>query len=234
VTTAARMPRVSCFLWIVGLLVVAAGSAARGTQPADWPVTDSASSLDRERRMPAGLVPQRARPAASQAGSASVGPIPIAPPQGKPAGTDRAGARGRAGGNVASAVLGSLAIVLGVFFLVVWLARRTLPKSALNLPSDVLEILGRAPLASRHHLQLIRLGRRVLLVSVSPDSATTLAEVSDPKEVDHLAALCRQSQPESISASFRNVLQQLGTSTPRAERSEPRVRGRELGPDYPG
>jgi flagellar biogenesis protein FliO len=71
--------------------------------------------------------------------------------------------------------------------------------------------MGRSPLASRHNLQLIRLGRKLLLVSVTPDRAETLAEVTDPEEVDHLSALCRQSQPGSISTTFRQVLNQLGS-----------------------
>ncbi len=115
------------------------------------------------------------------------------------------------GGNVTGVVFSSLAIVLGLFFLVIWLARRALPKSATSLPTDVLEVLGRSPLASRHNLQLIRFGRRLLLVSVTPDNADTLAEITDPDEVNHLAGLCQQNRSESITGSFRQVLHQLGT-----------------------
>lgn len=121
-------------------------------------------------------------------------------------------------GNVTSVVFSSLAIVLGLFFVVVWLARRALPKSTMSLPSDVLEVLGRSPLANRHHLQLIRLGRRLLLVSVSPDSAETLTEITDPDEVNHLASLCQQDQPGSITGSFRQVLNQLGAQQPSRSR----------------
>jgi flagellar biogenesis protein FliO len=86
-----------------------------------------------------------------------------------------------------------------------------MPKSATALPNDVLELLGRSPLGNRHQLQLLRLGRRLLLVSVTPDSAETLAEVTDTDEVNHLTGLCRQEQTNSITNSFRQVLQQLGT-----------------------
>lgn len=129
--------------------------------------------------------------------------------------------RGSAGGgSVTSVVISSLAIVLGLFFLVIWLARRALPKSSSVLPTDVLEFLGRSPLANRHHLQLLRLGRRLLLISVSPDSAETLTEITDPDEVNHVASLCRQHAPDSITGSFRQVLHQLGTQrTPRSRRS---------------
>ena len=118
--------------------------------------------------------------------------------------------RAASGGGVTFMVLSSLAIVLGLFFLVVWLVRRALPKSATSLPSDVLEVLGRSPLAARHNLQLIRLGRRLLLVSVTPDAAETLTEVTDVDEVNHLISLCRQNQPGSVMAGFREALHQLG------------------------
>ncbi len=115
-------------------------------------------------------------------------------------------------GNITSVVLSSLAIVLGLFFFVVWLARRAFPKASAALPTEVLEVLGRSPLASRHNLQLIRLGKRLMLVSVTHDNAATLTEITDTDEVNHLVGLCRESQPGSIAGTFRQVLHQLGTS----------------------
>jgi hypothetical protein len=48
-----------------------------------------------------------------------------------------------------------------------------------------------------------------LLVSVTPAGVETLTEVTDPDEVAHLAGLCRQSQPGSSSAAFRQVFSQM-------------------------
>ena len=53
---------------------------------------------------------------------------------------------------------GSLAVVLGLFFLVAWVMRRNLPARSGALPGDVLEVLGRSTLAGKHQLHLIRLG----------------------------------------------------------------------------
>ncbi|MFW6169475.1 MAG: FliO/MopB family protein [Planctomycetota bacterium] len=140
-------------------------------------------------------------------------PIKLPAPEDAPAEGDREPGAGHStdGGSVTWVVLSSLAIVLGLFFLVVWLARRALPRSAVSLPKDVLEVLGRSPLAARHNLQLIRLGQRLLLVSVTPETAETLAEITDVDEVNHLAGLCRQNQPDSITGSFRQALHQLGS-----------------------
>ena len=127
-------------------------------------------------------------------------------------------------GNMGTVVLSSLAIVLGLFFFVVWLSRRAFPKATAPLSTEVLEIVGRSPLAARHQLQLIRLGRRLLLVSVTPERAETLTELTDPDEVNHLVGLCRQQQAGSITDSFRQVLHQLGSPT--KSRTRPRCRRR--------
>ena len=55
---------------------------------------------------------------------------------------------------------------------------------------------GRAPLAGRQHVHLLRCGSKLLLVSVTPGGAETLTEVTDPAEVDRLAGLCRQAHPK--------------------------------------
>ena len=138
-------------------------------------------------------------------------PIAVPPPKRSPRTADGRADKPTTAGNMGTVVVSSLAIVLGLFFLVVWLSRRAFPKATAPLSTEVLEIIGRSPLAARHQLQLIRLGHRLLLVSVTPDRAETLAELTDPDEVNHLVGLCRQQQPGSITDSFRQVLHQLGS-----------------------
>lgn len=104
----------------------------------------------------------------------------------------------------------SLAVVLGLFAGVVWMMRRGMPKGlAQRLPSDVLDVLGQATLAHRQQVQLVRLGQKLLLINVSPNGAETLAEVTDPAEVDRLSALCRGGAARGAATSFRDVLQQF-------------------------
>jgi flagellar biogenesis protein FliO len=79
-------------------------------------------------------------------------------------------------------------------------------------------------------LQLIRLGRRLLLVSVTPEHAETLTEITDPDEVNHLTSLCRQQQSGSISDSFREVLHQLGSPSRAARQVGPGLDELELTP----
>jgi flagellar biogenesis protein FliO len=90
--------------------------------------------------------------------------------------------------------------------------RRAAPRGARPLPPEVFEVLGTAPLAGRQHVHLLRCGRRLLLVSVAPEGAETLAEICDPDEVAHLAGLCRQAQSHSATATFRQIFQQWAGS----------------------
>ena len=106
-------------------------------------------------------------------------------------------------------MFGSLAVVVGLFLGLIWLLRRGSPKSIRLLSSDVVELLGRSPLAGRQQMHVIRFGNRLLLVAVSPDGAETLAEITDPPEVDRLAGLCQQAQPHSATQAFRQIFGQL-------------------------
>src|SRR5262245_35754737 len=89
-------------------------------------------------------------------------------------------------GSVAS----SLAMVLGLFAALVWLAKRFAPAGAAALPTEAVELLGRTPLDGRQTMQLIRVGNRLLLVALSTAGAATLTEITDPLEVERLAGLC--------------------------------------------
>jgi flagellar biogenesis protein FliO len=117
--------------------------------------------------------------------------------------------------------MASLAVVVGLFFLVMWLVRRHLPRGMGPLPSDVLEVLGRAAVGQKQSVTLLRLGDRLLLVAISAAGIETLSEITDPDEVTRLLGLCRQAQPQSATTAFREVLQQM-SSPPRAAKAEDR------------
>lgn len=106
-------------------------------------------------------------------------------------------------------MVGSLAIVLGLFLMLAWLAKRNMPASQRWLSSDVVQVLGRAPLSNKQVMHLVRLGPKLLLVSVSAQGAETLAEVTDPGEVERLLARCEQAGNNSVTQSFRDVLTQF-------------------------
>ena len=85
---------------------------------------------------------------------------------------------------------GSLSIVIGGYLGLVWLLRKINPAGNQSIPTEVLEVVGNAPLDNRQNLQLVRLGSKLLLMIHGPDGTQPIGEVTDPAEVEHLVALC--------------------------------------------
>jgi flagellar biogenesis protein FliO len=108
----------------------------------------------------------------------------------------------------AMTVAGSLAMVLGIFFLVVWVFRRVSPNASTALPAEAFEVLGRAPLANRQQAMMLRCGNKLLLVCAGVADTKTLTEITDPAEVDRLVGLCRQGRSGGAAAAFRQVFRQ--------------------------
>jgi flagellar biogenesis protein FliO len=108
----------------------------------------------------------------------------------------------------------ALAIVIGAFLLFTWAIRRSGKSSGTRrglLPSDVVDVLGRVPIAARQFAQLLRVGNKLVLVALTPEGPTTLTEVTDPAEVDRLVGLCQQMHPKSTTNAFEQVFQQFST-----------------------
>jgi flagellar biogenesis protein FliO len=154
--------------------------------------------------------------------------MPLAPRQQKTEAATPLAPRGRAASGEASiapggpllTTLGSLAVVLCLFFAVAWIMRRGTPHALAMLPGEVVEILGRAALPGRHQMHLVRCGQKLLLVAVSTTGADTLTEITDPAEVDRLCGLCRESHPKSATATFRSIFNQLGRESREAHEDD--------------
>ncbi|MFN0022139.1 MAG: FliO/MopB family protein [Pirellulaceae bacterium] len=108
-------------------------------------------------------------------------------------------------------VLGSLGIVLGLFVALVWFSRRFAPAGTAALPKEAVELLGRTSLGGNQQMQLVRVGTKLLLVALSPQGARTLTEITSATEVERLSELCRRQKPESSTASFRTLVDQIGS-----------------------
>jgi len=106
-------------------------------------------------------------------------------------------------------VAGSLTVVLGLFFLLSWLMRRGMPNSAARLPDDVVSVLGRAPLAGRQQVHLLRFGNRLLLVCASTSGFDKLAEITEPEEVQRIVSLCDRSQSLTSTTAVSRILGRL-------------------------
>lgn len=103
-------------------------------------------------------------------------------------------------------MLGGLCLVLAAFFCFAMLMRRVTPTASRTLPKEVAEPLGRIPLTQKVQLHLLRIGNRLLLLSVTADGATTVSEMTDADEVVQVLGLCRKHDGQGSSAIFQQVL----------------------------
>jgi len=86
--------------------------------------------------------------------------------------------------NELTRVIGALAAVLGLLILLrLFLKRASGAMAGSGRPSGVLEILARYPIARGQSLQILKIGRRILLIHQSGSSMSTLTEVTDGEEV---------------------------------------------------
>ncbi|MEX0936802.1 MAG: flagellar biosynthetic protein FliO [Pirellulales bacterium] len=221
---------------VVAVTIVRAGHAAqhagaigemsRSHQSAAYPpgqsIADRAHSAARHTVYLQGDQPTAAseQPSAPPASDSASTPSRRLPPpgdalSGTPPQRALAGGLGTPRGGLPSltTALAGLAFVLGLFLLFAWVLKRSLPKSAAPLPTEVVEVLGRVPLAARNFAHLVRLGNKLVLVSISSAGIEALSEITDPAEVDRLAGICEQSRPTSSSQAFRGVLQSFARET---------------------
>lgn len=106
-------------------------------------------------------------------------------------------------------IIGSLLIVLSAFFILMMIFRKMSPKGNRLLPKEAFEDLGRTFLTPKLQLHLLRLGHRLILVSVTQDGVSPITEVTDPDEVVPLLGMCRQLDPNSSSERFRKIYSEL-------------------------
>ena len=204
--------------WIILLSLVAQAEAA--------PL--SASGLDEPRTIytspqlqplpsaPVGAMPQEIQLTAASEGRGARGegrgsPLPLARPGSGASNSLREGPAAPTSGGSIVTVVSSLAIVLGLLFGVTWLMRRAGPAGSQPLPSDVVQVLGRAMLSPRQQMQLVRIGDKLVLIANTPAGVQTLTEITDRAEVQRLAAACEAARGGSSTGTFRQVLTQLGS-----------------------
>lgn len=149
-------------------------------------------------------------PAVEATGSAeAAAPLPALKPHDP---TSRTDLSKKPGGSSLVTVFGSLALVLGIFFALVWALRRASPAGAALLPTEAFEVLGRAPLANRQQAHLLRCGNKLLLVSTGAAGTEPLTEITDPSEVERLTDLCRESRPATATTALGRMFGQKGKS----------------------
>lgn len=122
--------------------------------------------------------------------------------------------------------------VLGLIVICVAAIRKWLPQATRISGGSVINILARQYLSGKQSLALVKVGKRVVLVGVTPEAMSTLTEISDPEEIASLAASLQRGKVDSFSSALsRESLEAMDASDDADEvvESSPRQRPRGMG-----
>lgn len=145
----------------------------------------------------------RALPARSRPSAANDGPNPR-----RPAATQS--------GSLWVTLVIVVATFAGLALVTRWLKTHG-PAQFRALPNDALELLGRRTLEPRVTVHLVRCGGRILMLGVAPDGVRTLAEYTDPVEIDLLAGACRTTSDNGAAQPFGALFTQTAKPRPAPE-----------------
>lgn len=194
----------------IAVLAIALGTAAAG---------DDSASLHATERLPLGAeaverTPLGIGPAAAGQGQRETERLPLegeAMAGGMPDGFLRTGA----------ALLGVIVLIL-VCGAVVRRAMASSPGLAASFggggrgPSGLLEVLGRYPIGGGQTLILLKVDRRIVLLShtggfrARSAATTTLCEITEPEDVASILVKARDEEGESLSQRFSALLSKFG------------------------
>jgi len=105
-----------------------------------------------------------------------------------------------------------LILVLALIFLCLYLFRRFMPQSKLFCTNRSIQIVARSAINTRQSLCLVRLGKRLLLVGLSPNHMAILDKIDQPEEISLIEGLVSAGQNESISNTFAALFRQESKS----------------------
>lgn len=117
--------------------------------------------------------------------------------------------------NSALRTIGGLAVVLGLIFVMRWaIVRGARRRGGLmgqlgaggRAPSGLLEVLGRYPVGRGQTLSLLRVDRRVLLLSQTSSGFTTLAEITGESDVASILMKAADEEGVSMTHRFQKLL----------------------------
>lgn len=100
-------------------------------------------------------------------------------------------------------MLQPIVVVFGVMAVLTWAGRKWLPQArqASNAQS-VIRVLARQHLSSKQSLCLVKLGPKVVLLGVTPESIANVLEIRDPDEAASLVAAVESSRGKSFTRAM--------------------------------
>ncbi|QDU74432.1 Flagellar biosynthesis protein, FliO [Bremerella volcania] len=112
--------------------------------------------------------------------------------------------------NQTASIAASLFVVVGLFLIFAWVGKKNMKSGSGRLSKEIIQVLGKSQLSGKQQLELVRVGQKLLLLCVTPNGVETLTEITEPTEVERLLTIVRQDSPGSMTATFQDVLSQMG------------------------
>lgn len=100
----------------------------------------------------------------------------------------------------------SLAAVLGLVVAGAWAFKRFAPRTAGMFGSGTLKVLARTYLGPKQMVSLVSVPGRLLVVGSTQQSVSTLAEITDPAEMERVLTVFERNSPKSASKAFKNIM----------------------------
>lgn len=98
----------------------------------------------------------------------------------------------------------SVALVCAVFCTILYLVKKYLPGHRQMFSHPAMEVLGRAHIDQRRYVSLLRVGKRIVVVGVSPDEMRALSEITDEEEITGIMEVARPKTEAGL-----NIFQRL-------------------------
>jgi len=101
-----------------------------------------------------------------------------------------------------------LVVVLLLIAVMVVILKRAVPARRFLSGSGILQVVARTHVSPKQQILLVRLGRRLILVGVSPERIGTLTIVDDPEQVALLLGEAASAAPRSMNREFRESMRE--------------------------
>jgi len=121
----------------------------------------------------------------------------------------------------------ALAVVVALILVAAWAAKRWLPGVRRDSKGGPMQVLATTYLSPKQSLALVRCGRRVILIGVTPEHISSLAVMDETNELPDLAHASVRGDGERLSGQFNEALDEAASDFGRNDAAwdEP------LGPD---
>ncbi|MEE8142635.1 MAG: flagellar biosynthetic protein FliO [Planctomycetota bacterium] len=118
-------------------------------------------------------------------------------------------------------LLGWLLVVVVLAVASIYFLKRLMPGASSARSSQLIEVVARSSLTPKHQLLVVRVAERAMVIGISPEGITRVAEMNDPREV----------MQTSATPSFENQLAREKASYPLSQKREersPALYGKEI------